>query len=329
MNLLDSKALVLRSKYLRTIRRFLDESGFLEVDTPVLKKIVGMEPFLDPFQVSSPSREETGYLITSPEYSMKMILSAGLDKIYEITHVFRSGEKGSPIHSPEFLMLELYATGWKDTTLMDFMDSFFSYLNRHFVTFQGTEELQEPKDASHFPEPLRLSNEQAFVSATGRSWRREDLILTLEERGIFYSPNDRYEDLYYLVFLNLVENSLPRGLVYLYDYPPECGALARIEKGVAKRFEIYWDGVELANAFYELTDVEEQRERFREEQNLRKSLGKEIFPIDEDFMSCMETGMPDSAGISLGLDRILMKILGKEKISEVSPYRFLNTEEGS
>jgi lysyl-tRNA synthetase class 2 len=309
MNLLSSEFQILRSKFLRTIRDFFHEQNFLEVDTPIYKKIVGMEPYLDPFQVQSPSGNERGYLITSPEYSHKMILSSGVDKIFEITHTFRSGEKGSPIHSPEFLMLELYSVGEDEFGLMDLFESLIKDLQNKFMNFSLGESASQ-----------RITNHDLFLTHTGRGWTKNELILSLDESGVPYSLDDPYEDLYFLVFLNRIEHQLPSGIVFLYDYPPELSALARQENGVARRFEIYWDGIELANAYFELTDPAEQRKRFLHEQALRERLGKEVFPMDEDFMRCMEIGLPESAGISIGLDRLLMKILGKHSLNEVSPY---------
>ncbi len=309
MNLLSSEFHRFRSKYLTTIRRFLEENGFLEMDTPIFKTTPGMEPYLDPFLVCSPSGEERGYLITSPEYSLKMLLSSGLEKIYEITHTFRSGEKGSGVHTAEFLMLELYAAQWDEFQLMDWMEEFFSYLDQNLYQF-GFQNLPVS----------RVSNLELFLESTGRGWDRESLEKTLQENKIPYSSNASYEDLYYLVFLNLVEPKLSPGILFLYDYPPECCALAKIENGVARRFEIYWDRLELANAFYELVDPVEQRKRLESERELRRTMGKEAFALDENFLRCLEMGMPEGSGISLGLDRLLMKILGKQSLREVSPY---------
>lgn len=338
MNLLPSGIFKLRSKFLYELRKLLSDEGFLEIDTPSYKKIIGMEPYLDPFEVSSPNKKEKGYLITSPEYSLKMAMSTGLDRIYEIAHVYRSGEEGSSIHSPEFLMLEMYVANWDEFQMMDFCDQLIDHLSFQIQTeahsFQSesysrkpetnrlekgilTQMSKSPKLPKH-----RYTNHEIFLQTTGRGWSRTELVETLSEKKISFSIEDRYEDLYYLVFLNLVEPNLSSGLVYLYDYPPECAALAKVENGIARRFEIYWDGVELANAFFELADSFEQRTRFSSEQVLRAELGKEVFPIDEDFLSCLELGFPKKCtGISLGLDRLLMKILGKNRLNEVSPYK--------
>ncbi|TGN19119.1 amino acid--tRNA ligase-related protein [Leptospira idonii] len=320
---------ILRSLFLKSTRAFLETSGFWEVDTPIFKPIVGMEPYLDPFLVHSPNKEEKGYLITSPEYSLKQSLATGLERIYEITHTFRSGEKGSPYHSKEFLMLELYAKGWNDGDLRKFIKTYFQNLGETF----SKSKLDTSANAIKIAEKLlqdgfyrEVSVEESFLQNTGRGYGKEDLLLTISESKLTNTPPSelnlwQYEDLFFLVFLNLVEPKLGEEIVFLYDYPPECAALARIESGKAKRFEIYWDGIELANAFWELTDASEQRKRFVEEQKLREKLGKEVFSIDEDFLSVLESGMfPGSSGISLGLDRILMKLAGAEGLKQISPY---------
>lgn len=319
MNLLPPGIFKLRSQFLTELRNQLISNSFLEIDTPSYKKIVGMEPYLDPFEVTSPNKKEKGYLITSPEYSLKMAMSSGLERIYEIAHVYRSGEEGSPIHSPEFLMLEMYVAGWDEFIMMDFCDQLIETL---YEKIQGISKEMNLTLSKHTSlAKYRFTNQEIFFQTTGRGWTRPELIQTLQEKNLTFSKHDSYEDLYYLVFLNLVEPKLPLGLVYLYDYPPECAALAKVENGIARRFEIYWDRVELANAFFELADAEEQRTRFSAEQNLRANLGKEVFPIDEDFLSCLEMGFPTKCtGISIGLDRFFMKILGKSSLKDISPY---------
>jgi lysyl-tRNA synthetase class 2 len=312
MKTIPKETQILRSKFLYVTRTFLHEHLFLEVDTPIFKPIVGMEPYLDPFLVSSPSKEEVGFLITSPEYSLKASLASGLERIYEITHTFRSGEKGSPIHTSEFLMLELYVRGFDDHALMQFVKSYFEYL---FLNFSFSNIQFEFKTV-----------EQVFIETTGQNFSKASLLWLIHEHHLTNeNPADQslwpYEDLFFLVFLNLVEPHLNRGILFLYDYPPECAALARVIDGKARRFEIYWDGVEIANSFWELTQAEEQRARFESEQKLRAKLGKEVFPIDEDFMEVLSNGtFPDCSGVSLGLDRIFMKLLGQVSLRKMSPY---------
>ncbi|MCW7470964.1 amino acid--tRNA ligase-related protein [Leptospira kanakyensis] len=316
---LSKDTVIFRSQVFKMVREILFRNEFLEVDTPTLKPIVGMEPYLDPFEVRSPSGREKGYLITSPEYSLKQMMAKGLDRIFELAHTFRSGEMGSGFHSKEFLMLELYAKGMDDVVLRHFIEKFLRELIHTFGRKEDQTKLANPQWIRH------LSVEEAFLQNVGHGFSKEDLLKTITTKKLTSSPVSeltqwQYEDLFFLVFLNLVEPKLGEGIVFLYDYPPECAALAKIVDGVAKRFEIYWDGLELANAFYELSDVEEQKKRFLEEQELRAKLGKEVFPMDEDFLLSLENGFPSCAGISIGMDRLLLKLSGKHGLSEISPY---------
>lgn len=329
MKSLKKETLILRSKFLDTTRSFLKDHGFLEVDTPIYKPVVGMEPYLDPFQVASPSRKEKGYLITSPEYSLKQALSTGLDRIYEITHTFRSGEEGSPIHSPEFLMLELYARSWDDIKLRHFCKQYFQHLGHMFQTSQmETLARSLPIFADLQTEPYyrEWKVEDLFLQHTGRGFQKRELVQTITQHSLTNSPlvdldSWPYEDLFFLVFLNKIEPNLDPGIVFLYDYPEECAALSRVIEGRAKRFEIYWNRIELANAFWELRDPKEQRKRFVAEQRLREQLGKEVFPLDGDFLQVLDSGdFPDCSGISFGLDRIFMLLMGESSLHTLSPY---------
>ncbi|TGK92911.1 elongation factor P--(R)-beta-lysine ligase [Leptospira brenneri] len=319
MHSLPKDTLIFRSQVFRKVREILWRDGFLEVDTPTFKPIVGMEPYLDPYEVRSPGGQEKGYLITSPEYSLKQMMANGLTRIFELAHTFRSGEMGSEFHSKEFLMLELYAKGMDDLALRQYIETFLRELIHTFGTKEQQQKSTTPNWICH------LSVTEVFLENVGHGFSREDLIQTIRNQKLSTSFGQeletwQYEDLFFLVFLNLVEPKLGDGIVFLYDYPPECAALARVVDGVAKRFEIYWDGLELANAFFELSDVKEQRKRFLEEQGLRTKLGKEVFPMDEDFLSSLENGFPECAGISIGMDRLLLKLSGKHGLGEISPY---------
>ncbi|MDF3819575.1 elongation factor P--(R)-beta-lysine ligase, partial [Leptospira sp. 96542] len=299
--------------------KLLWEKDFIEVDSPCLKPVVGMEPYLDPFLVTSPDGKEKGYLITSPEYSLKQMMATGLEKIFEITHTFRSGESGSSIHTKEFLMLELYVKGFDDTALRKFIVWLLEELLENYF------DSQKPESTNPKVKIQEKTVESVFIEHTGSGFQKTELIQNILHHHLSSSSKEelgtwQYEDLFFLVFLNLVEPKLGDGILFLYDYPAECAALAKIEGGVAKRFEIYWDGIELANAFYELTDADEQKERFTKEQILRKKLGKEIFPMDLDFLHALANGFPECSGISIGLDRLILKLANKSDLAEVSPY---------
>jgi len=304
---------ILRSLFLKETRIFLDDHEFLEVDTPVLRPIPGMEPHLDPFLVHSPSFKEKGYLVTSPEYALKMALGTGLDKIYDIAHVFRSGEIGSAFHSPEFLMLEIYAGNWSLSKMTEFVISYFEHLVGKL-----------PSSIGKIPTVQRKKLRELFQSYANCDWDRNSLEKAIRDKNLSYAPSqegDLYEDLFFLVFLNLIEPHTKNGIWILEGYPPECASLAKVSDGEAERVEIYWNGVEIANGFFELTDPKEQRERFQKEREIRKSLGKEPFPLDEDFLSFLENGfLPPSSGISIGMDRLFGQILGEKDLRNSSPY---------
>lgn len=313
MNELSLEILKIRAKFLSSLRAFFDSKEYFEMDTPCLLEVPGMEPYLDPFQVKAPFSEEGGYLITSPEYSLKQVLSMGLEKVYEITHVFRSGEKGG-IHTKEFLMLEFYQKGINELELMDICIELFEFLKTQFKDFQFS--LQNVR---------KIQIEELFWQYTKRSFTKFELIETLLENKITDYPFKEletfyYDDLFFLVFLNMIEPNLKEGPIFVYDYPEELASLAKVVDGKAKRFEIYWDRVELGNAFFENTSKEIQIQRFREEEKKRKELGKEVFPMNADFLRTLERGLPISSGISIGLDRLLMIILRHDDLRYLSPY---------
>ncbi|PKA16192.1 EF-P lysine aminoacylase EpmA [Leptospira haakeii] len=310
MKLNNLEILSFRSRFLHATRTFFHEKGFLEVDTPALKKIPGMEPYLDPFMVGSPSETEKGYLITSPEYSLKQALSLGAEKVYEIAHTFRSGEKGSSYHTAEFLMLEFYQTGINLHQAMDLLEELIRWI---------CQKLSLPLPEKSFQ---RKSVQELLSSWADIDWDRRSLEQKITELSMTSIPFNsmEYEDCFFLIFLNLLEPNFTQEFQFIYDYPPEMAALSRIENGAAKRFELYFGKIELANAFYELLDPIEQRARFEKEQALRRKLGKEVFPVHEEFLQALERGIPECSGISIGLDRLLMVLLGRNSLSEVSPY---------
>ncbi|EPG72814.1 EF-P lysine aminoacylase GenX [Leptospira fainei serovar Hurstbridge str. BUT 6] len=310
MNLTSKEIITARARFLRSTRDFFHSEGFLEIDTPALKKIPGMEPHLDPFEVRSPSGNEIGYLVTSPEYSLKQALSLGLDRVYEIAHTFRSGEKGSPLHTAEFLMLEFYQAAADLNDLMDTTERLIRALGNR---------IGKSTPVSKIP---RNRVRDLLLRYAGCDWDRESLEKKLKQASLtnLSMQELEYEDCFYLVFLNFVEPRLLPEFQFLYDYPPEMAALARIENGVAKRFETYYGNIELGNAFYELSDPVEQRLRFLKEQELRKKLGKEVFPIDGEFLLSLERGLPTCSGNAIGLDRLLSVFLGANSLAQISPY---------
>lgn len=267
-----------------------------------------MEPYLDPMIVSSPHKTKEGYLITSPEYSMKQILSLGMENIYEISHCFRSGEKGE-MHSAEFLMLEFYQSGVDENILLNTCIELLDFLQANFFDFG----FQKTECKIYTMEFL-------FLKFTSRGFSRSDILLTLKEKfPNSYYEEMPYEDLFFLVFLNLIEPNLENQFIFIKDYPAELSSLARVENGISRRFEIYFGRIEIGNAFFELNSESEQRQRFISEQAKRKTLNKEVFELDEKFLQSLKS-LPICSGIAIGLDRLFMVIMNQKSLKSISPY---------
>jgi len=320
-----------RGRILAALRGFFAARGFVEVDTPALQVSPGLEPHLRAFATEwhDPDRAAPvrRYLHTSPEYAMKKLLVAGLPRIWQLAHVFRDGER-SPVHHPEFTMLEWYRSGasWRD-------------LAEECRALLAT--CQEAVGAAHLAWRARRADARGpwqylSVAEAFRRFCGIDLLATapdpLQPRfdllaaaaaavGVAPHPGDDWEALYFRIFLERIEPRLGLGApTILHDYPLAMAALARRspeDPRTAERFEVYVCGLELANAFGELTDAAEQRARLRADQAKKAALYGETYPIDEDFLAALAHGMPASAGIALGFDRLVMLLTGAADITEV------------
>jgi elongation factor P--(R)-beta-lysine ligase len=323
-------ALEARARMLAGIRRFFAERDFLEVETPALQASPGMEPHLAAFstELLTPGEKPAPrHLHTSPEFAMKKLLVAGLPRIFQLAHVFRNGERGSA-HHPEFTMLEWYRAGADYVDLMEDCEA----LLRACASAAGAAEFRwGGRSADPAREWQRLSVAEAFgrhagidVLATAPDPLRPDAaLLAAAARGIGIEPHpgDDWEDLFFRIFLERIEPDLGIGVpTILYDYPISMAALSRPKRGdprLAERFELYVCGLELANAFGELTDAAAQRARFEADQARKRALYGYAYPIDEDFIAALEHGMPESAGIALGVDRLAMLAAGVDDIEGV------------
>lgn len=293
-----------RARILAGIRTFFDSRGFIEVETPVRIAAPAPEVNIDCPEVP-PSRihgGETSYLRASPELQMKKLLAAGMDCIYQIGPCFRDGEKGKR-HNPEFTMIEWYR---KDATYLDILEdtkclySFLSarcencgnYGDRPFV-----ENVKSGGDNLIFKE---ITVREAYLSWAGWDpWTDWD--------------QDRFD----FDMATKIEPALRSlGLVFLKDYPPQAASLAKIRGDVAERWEFYSDGMELANCFTELCDPVEQRRRFLDSKDERRRLGESDYPIDEEFLAVLGD-MKSAAGVALGVDRLVMKLVSAEEITHV------------
>lgn len=315
-----------RSRVLGATRAVFAARGFVEVETPALQRSPGLEPHLKAFATLLEAPGEAPrplYLHTSPEYAMKKLLVAGMPRIYQLAHCFRNGERGAT-HSPEFSMLEWYRAGASYLDLVADCEALLRAAGAPLLTWRGR--VCDPHAAWQ-----RLSVAEAFarfcgidVLATAPDPEAPRLDLLAEAArvlGIAPHQGDEWEDLFFRIFLAEIEPKLGIGApTVLYDYPIAMAALARGKPGDARlceRFELYVCGLELANAFGELTDAEEQRRRFAADQAKKRALYGETYPLDEDFLAALSRGLPESAGIALGFDRLVMLAAGANHIDEV------------
>ena len=321
----------LRSKAIAATRAFFSQRDYVEVETPCLQLSPGMEPHLKAFTTTfiDPYGEVDHVLAlhTSPEFAMKKLLVAGVPRLYQLARVFRNSER-SATHHPEFTMLEWYEAGGSLAGLMEETEA----LVRACCAATGTASLRRHGLAC---DPLaswrRLSVAEAFfeyaemdILATAPDPHLPDRDLLAAEAGrigVSVSASDRWDDIFFKIMLDRIEPHLGYGVpVFLHSYPLSMAALSRPDPQdgrVAERFEAYALGVELANAFGELTDAAEQRRRFQSDMALKQELYGHSHPVDEDFLAALDLGMPDAAGIALGFDRLVMLLTGAETIDEV------------
>ncbi len=306
----------LRARLLARLRTFFAEQGVLEVDTPALSAAATPSPALASFETCyhGPGGKRRLYLHTSPEFPMKRLLAAGSGPIYQVCKVFRDGEAGR-LHNPEFTLLEWYRPGFGATELMAETEA----LLRHLLA--GIRSLPAFRSIT-YRELFRR-----FAGVDGLEATVAELRQALAGRGIEPPaglPEDDPDPWRDLVLTTLVEPCL-EGAWFVCDYPASQAALARLrsdDPAVAERFELYLDGVELANGFVELGDAVEQRARFEAENAARSAAGLPEMPLDERLLAALEAGLPDCAGIALGFDRLLMYAAGRADIREVLAFPF-------
>ncbi len=294
-------ALEIRPRLLHATRTFFHARGFLEVETPVRVRAPALEAHID----AEPSGDY--WLRTSPELHMKRLLAAGHEKIFQLGPCFRRGERGDR-HHPEFTMLEWYRAHADYTDILADTKALITHLvgavderaQRARLPYQG-------RDIELLPRWERITVREAFVK-----WAGWDPVANWDE--------DRFN----LDLVEKVEPAMPRDVpVVLTDYPAPAAALARRKRdnpAVAERWELYIGGLELANAYSELTDPVEQRARFAEAAAARRARGKEVYPLDEAFLAALER-MPPSGGIALGFDRLVMLFADAPTLDGVIAFR--------
>lgn len=309
-----------RARALAKTREVFAQRGFLEVETPLLVPSPGLEIHLDAVPAGP------GYLITSPEYQMKRLLASGFEKIYQVCKCFRANERGAH-HSSEFTMIEWYRAFDSLDAIIDDTEQLVAEVC-HALS-NKPEARVNGRTIDVTPPWRRMTVRDAMTEFAGvhvdGAESASDLIRELRGWGIDCAPDAAWDDAFFAAFLARVEPAiaaLPHALI-LHDWPTPLAALARTrpdDPKTALRFEAYVGGIELANAFDELTDATEQRARFLVDQETRAARKKPVYPLDEKLLAALAEGLPPSAGIALGFDRLVMLATGAERIDDVLTF---------
>jgi lysyl-tRNA synthetase class 2 len=300
------------------LRRWFESQGFLEVETPILQVMPGAEVHLTGFATDwelPDGEERERWLHSSPELAMKKLLAGGLPRLFQFARVFRNAE-GSALHHPEFTMLEWYRAGAGYEAIMHDCHELLALSGAELLRWG--EHVCDPR-----AEPERLTVADAFARHAG-----VDLLATVgsperlaQGAGIAMHAGDSWDDVFFRIMFERIEPRLGMGQpTILCEYPIGMAALARAKPDdprVAERFELYVCGVELANAFGELTDPGIQRARLEADMDEKERLYGVRWPVDEDFLSALEHGLPECAGIALGFDRLVMLATGASHIEDV------------
>jgi len=302
-------ALEARARVRSALRRWFEEQGFLEVETPARVRAPGQEVHLD----AIPSGDR--WLITSPEYAMKRLVGAGYERIVSIGKCWRAEERGAH-HEPEFTMIEWYRAQAPLAQIALDCEA----LLRLAAAAAG--------QGAAFEAPfLRLTVRDLMRDFAGLALEGDEPAAALAAKarsaGVALGSATEWDDIFFQIWLDRVEPRLPAlGPTFVFDWPAPLGALARRHPGdprLVERFELYAGGLELANAFGELTDAAEQRARFESETAARRARGKSVYPIDETLLAAL-AHMPATAGVALGFDRLLMLALGAHELRDVIAF---------
>ena len=300
------------NRFIEGVNQFFTQRGFLAVTTPTLVKNPGPEPTIDVFKTmyKQGKQQTEKFLITSPELHLKKIVSQTLTPVYEIAKVYRNNEH-SPRHQPEFWMIEWYRPFDDLSGIVDDVKNLILFLIKHL----GIKRKKPRFEHITFAGLLRDCYAYEFKPDTSA----DELKQWLKKQSVYFSDVMTLDDLFTLVNLELVETKInPENIVFLNEYPPYAAALAKLdEQGWAQRFEVYWHGLELGNAFNELNDPYIQAKRLEDDNMKKKENGLEPLPIDTEFLESLKRGLPPTAGISIGLERLFMALYNETDISKL------------
>lgn len=310
---IDLQNLQIRAKILQKIRNFFIDKNILEVQTPILSQFAVTDLHLHSFSTKfiDGANNQTLYLITSPEYHMKRLLASGAGAIFQITPVFRNGEQGAK-HNPEFTMLEWYRPDFSMDDLIaeigEFLQNVFDFPALKKISYQ-----EVFKQILKF-DPLEINAQELAKIAKNYGLQTDKL----ENRDLYLE----------FLFSYCIEPKIAQTTpVAVFDFPASQAALAKLDQNdprVAKRFEIYFKGLELANGFNELTDPLEQQKRFKLDNQLRKQQNLTQMQIDNNFIDALKQGLPNCSGVAIGLDRLFMLYLNQKNIKNVLTFDISN-----
>lgn len=301
-----------RAHIIEKMRAFFKAREVIEVETPLLCRTTATDPYIESFEtfLCDPGGEnrQKFYLQTSPEFPMKRLLAAGMGSIYQICKAFRNEESGR-LHNPEFTILEWYRLGFDHHQLMDEVDHFLQYILR-------VQKAQRVSYQQIFLNYLQINPHEASIFDLQRCAAQQNLLV---EAACL-----NRDDWLQLLMMHCIEPHLGQQMpVFIYDFPASQAALSKIRQGeipVAERFEVYVEGVELANGYHELCHAKEQQERFKSDHVKRQVLSRPEIPLDAALIAALEHGMPDCAGIALGVDRLVMLALQQNHIADVVAF---------
>lgn len=320
---------LVREKVVDVIRAFFKTRGFHEVSTPILVPTPSCEPNLEVFETelrTAGDKNRRGFLIMSPEYSLKKLLAAGMGNIFEITKVFRNEEEISSFHNPEFTMIEWYRVKADyravmedvENLLVEIVQKINPQIDLKNWSYQGeTYDLSLPW--------TRISVAEAFKKYAGINKEtlldNRKLLQTAKNKGYEINAKTTWEQVFFQIFFNEIETEFQKlhKPVILYDYPVQQAGLAKRKDDdlrLAERFEFFLAGLELGNCFSELIDPAEQKERFKKDLEERKKMGKTEYPMDSDFIQGLKSGLPAVSGIAVGVDRLVMLAADVPTISD-------------
>ena len=311
-------ALEARSRVVRAVRAWFEGEGFLEVETPARVRAPGQEIHLDALPSGAGGGGEARWLVTSPEYHMKRLLGAGFERIAQLGKAWRAEEVG-PHHQPEFLIAEWYRAGAPLSAIADDCEALVRVAARAMGAPRPALDLSGPFERTTVREVVKL---HAGLDLLGDE-SAAALAAKARAAGVDVEGRTSWDDVFFQLWLDRVEPRLGRGRpTFVFDWPAPLGALARRKADdprLVERFELYANGLELANAFGELTDADEQRARFVAESTERARLGKTIYALDEQLLAALPHMRPTS-GVALGMDRLVMLVVGAADIREVVAF---------